>query len=48
MLHADGRKAVFKVDGQSDLIDALEVGCLLGPIDVWVETITRGPAESDR
>lgn len=43
-LYADAGKAVFKVDGQADLIDALEVGCLLGPFDVWVETITRGPA----
>ena len=34
----------FKVEGQTDLIDALEVGCLLGPYDVWVETIERSPA----
>lgn len=46
-LHADPSKAVFKVDGQVDLIDAFEVGCLLGPYDVWVESITRGPATSD-
>lgn len=46
-LHADASKAVFKVDGQADLIDAFEVGCLLGPYDVWVESITRGPATSD-
>lgn len=43
-LYKDASEAVFKVDGQADLIDALEVGCLLGPYDVWVETITRGPA----
>lgn len=32
------------VEGQIELIDALEVGCLLGPIDVWVETIERRAA----
>lgn len=31
------------VTGQQDLIDALEVGCLLGPIDVWVSSIDRNP-----
>lgn len=41
MLNADADEAVFRVTGQSELIDALEIGCLLGPIDVWVETITR-------
>jgi hypothetical protein len=46
-LYRDAGEAVFKVNGQPDLIDALEVGCLLGPFDVWVETITRGPAQSD-
>lgn len=42
--HADASRAVFKVEGQPDLIDALEVGCMLGPYDVWVETIERRPA----
>ncbi len=46
-LYSDAGEAVFKVNGQPDLIDALEVGCLLGPFDVWVETITRGPTYSD-
>ena len=46
-LYRDADEAAFKVDGQPELIDALEVGCLLGPYDVWVETITRGPASSD-
>lgn len=36
--------AEFEVSGQPELIDALEVGCLLGPFDVWVETIERRPA----
>ena len=46
-LQADPTEAVFEVEGQADLIDAFEVACLLGPYDVWVETITRGPASSD-
>lgn len=29
------------VSGPEELIDMLEMGCLLGPIDVWVETIDR-------
>ncbi len=39
---APGRIGVT-VAGQPDLIDALEVGCLLGPIDVWVSAIDRAP-----
>ncbi|MEM6940089.1 MAG: acylphosphatase [Pseudomonadota bacterium] len=31
----------LEVEGQPDLIDALEMGCLLGPIDVWVSSIER-------
>lgn len=41
VIYADPRTTVFKVDGQADLIDAFEIGCLLGPINAWVETITR-------
>lgn len=37
-------RAEFEVAGQAELIDALEVGCLLGPFDVWVEAIERRPA----
>ena len=33
----------LEVAGQAELIDALEVGCLLGPFDVWVDTIERHP-----
>jgi acylphosphatase len=31
------------LEGPPDLVDAMEVGCLLGPIDIWVETIERSP-----
>ena len=41
VVRAGAQEAVFRVGGQADLIDALEVGCLLGPIDAWVDTITR-------
>lgn len=29
------------VGGPPDLVDAMELGCSLGPIEVWVETIER-------
>ena len=29
--------------GQADLLDALAMGCSLGPREVWVERITRLP-----
>lgn len=36
------------VEGPPELIDAMEIGCWLGPIDVWVETIVRAPTEMQR
>jgi hypothetical protein len=30
-----------------ELIDMMEVGCSLGPIDVWVETIDRAPVDRE-
>jgi len=38
---------MIEVAGPIELIDMMEVGCSLGPIDVWVETIFRTPIESD-
>ena len=32
------------ISGLPELIDMMEMGCSLGPIDVWVETIERAPA----
>ena len=29
--------------GQADLLDALALGCSLGPQEVWVDRITRWP-----
>lgn len=36
----DGQVEVT-LSGPEDLIDAMELGVSLGPIDVWVEAITR-------
>ncbi|TGQ63378.1 MAG: acylphosphatase [Mesorhizobium sp.] len=35
------------VAGPAELIDMMEMGCCLGPIDVWVETIRRTPIENE-
>lgn len=31
------------LEGPVELIDAMEMGCSLGPIDVWVDVIERTP-----
>ncbi|TSE13996.1 acylphosphatase [Mesorhizobium intechi] len=33
--------------GPVELIDMMEMGCSLGPIDVWVEAIRRAPIKSE-
>jgi len=33
----------LRVDGPSPMLDAMEMGCLLGPIDAWIENIRREP-----
>ncbi|TKB12943.1 MAG: acylphosphatase [Mesorhizobium sp.] len=35
------------ITGPAELIDMMEMGCSLGPIDVWVEAIRRAPIESE-
>lgn len=42
-IHTGDVRVEVRVEGQTDLIDAFEVGCLLGPYDVWVERIERHP-----
>lgn len=37
---ADGRVEIT-LSGPADLIDAMELGVSLGPIDVWVEAVAR-------
>ncbi|WP_454854139.1 acylphosphatase [Rhizobium binxianense] len=40
-LHAGADRIELEVAGPVELIDMLEMGCSLGPIDVWVEEIQR-------
>jgi acylphosphatase len=30
-----------EAEGLEDMFDAMEVGCLLGPAEVWVESVSR-------
>ena len=39
-------QVVITLSGPADLIDAMELGVSLGPIDVWVEAITRRRLEN--
>ncbi len=45
--HTSVDRIELDVAGPEELIDMMEVGCSLGPIDVWVETILRTPIRSD-
>lgn len=36
----------LEVAGPPELLDAMEMGCLLGPIEAWVEMIWREPLVS--
>lgn len=38
---ADPAQLVLLATAQPEQLDALEMGCLLGPIDVWVDRIDR-------
>lgn len=42
---ADGQVEIT-LSGPDDLIDAMELGVSLGPIDVWVEVIARRRLEN--
>ncbi|WP_426129180.1 acylphosphatase [Pararhizobium sp. PWRC1-1] len=44
--HASSDRVEMEVEGSEELIDMMEMGCSLGPIDVWVETIERRPINS--
>jgi len=41
--HTSSDRIELELSGSADLIDMMEMGCSLGPIDVWVETIDRAP-----
>lgn len=43
---ADGQVEIT-LSGPADLIDAMELGVSLGPIDVWVEAIARNSVERE-
>ncbi|MBB3660398.1 hypothetical protein FHX15_005667 [Rhizobium sp. BK650] len=40
-LHTGADRIELEVAGPVELIDMLEMGCSLGPIDVWVDEIQR-------
>jgi hypothetical protein len=46
--HTGPDRIELEVAGPAELIDMMEVGCSLGPIDVWVETISRSPLADTR
>lgn len=41
--HAGPDRIEIELSGPAELIDMMEMGCSLGPIDIWVETIERAP-----
>ncbi len=45
--HADQARIELILAGPIELIDAMEMGCSLGPINVWVEDIQRAEAVDD-
>ena len=44
--HSGPDRIELELSGPEELIDMMEMGCSLGPIDVWVETIERQPLEA--
>ncbi len=46
--HADATRIDLRIAGPIELIDAMEMGCSLGPIDVWVDEIQRAEAVDER
>ena len=39
--HAGNDRIEIELEGPAELLDAMEMGCSLGPIDTWVDTIER-------
>lgn len=46
-IHTSSDRIEIDVAGPVELIDMMEIGCSLGPIDVWVEMIDRTPIERE-
>jgi hypothetical protein len=45
--HMSSDRIELELSGSVELIDMMEMGCSLGPIEVWVETIDRAPADRE-
>ena len=45
--HTSSDRIELELSGSVELIDMMEMGCSLGPIEVWVETIDRVPADQE-
>jgi acylphosphatase len=41
VFYASDERIELDLSGPEELIDMMEMGCSLGPIEVWVETIER-------
>lgn len=39
--HASVDRIELRTEGPEELLDALEMACLLGPIEAWIDTIDR-------
>ena len=46
--HTSSMRIELEVAGPEELIDMMEMGCSLGPIDVWVERIERTALSAKR
>nr|WP_223215852.1 acylphosphatase [Rhizobium herbae] len=45
--YASADRIEIELDGPEELIDMMEIGCTLGPINVWVEIIERRPVAAE-
>ena len=45
--HTSSDRIEIELAGPVELIDMMEMGCSLGPIEVWVETIDRAPVDGE-
>lgn len=39
--YSEENRIELRLSGPEELISAMEMGCLLGPIDVWVDEVQR-------
>ncbi len=46
IVYSSGDRIELELIGPEELIDMMEMGCSLGPIDVWVETIERSSIDN--